>query len=75
VIALIILVVYAWLANTFFTPESNHMFLRSNPLPFQVPGIHPIFTLGLVFIVLITLLYLPLNIRKRNGNHFESIEK
>jgi hypothetical protein len=64
VIALIILVAYAWLANTYFTPGSNHMFLRSNPLPFQIPGIHHIFTLGLVFIALIILLYFPFNLRK-----------
>jgi uncharacterized membrane protein YwaF len=58
-VALIILVIYAWIANTFITPGANHMFLVKNPLPMQIPGLHHLFTLGLMAIAIIFLLYAP----------------
>ena len=66
-VALIVLVIYAWIANNFITPGANHMFLVKNPLPFQIPGLHHIFTLGLIGIVIVFLLYLPFIKWKKPG--------
>lgn len=64
-VALSIIIFYSFIANTYITPGANHNFLRSNPLPFQIPGLHHIFTLGLIGIVLITALYLPFLKKKK----------
>ncbi len=64
-IALAIVIIYSAIANTYITPGANHNYLRSNPLPFQIPGLHHIFTLGLIGIVLMVLLYLPFLKKKK----------
>lgn len=55
-LALLLLTFYAHIGNLLI-PNRNYMFLQTNPLPFQIPGIHHIFTFGLIFIVLMLLLY------------------
>jgi uncharacterized membrane protein YwaF len=58
-LALSIILLYSAIANAYITPGANHNYLRSNPLPFQIPGLHHLFTLGLIGIVFMLLMYLP----------------
>ena len=65
-IGLLILVIYAEIGNSYINPGANYNYIRENPLPFQIPGLHHLFTFALIGIVLILSLYLPF-VKKRQA--------
>jgi hypothetical protein len=62
---IIVLLGWAELANRVIEPGSNHMYTRVNPLPFRIEPFHHLFTFGLIFLILLALLYLGDYVRTR----------
>lgn len=59
VLAMLVLILYAYIANRFITPGTNHMFIKQNPLPINIPGMHHMVLFAAAFLLYLFLLCLP----------------